>query len=677
MFQLNFISFIILFINIINVYSNYNNKNVSKKNFRTAICAIAKMENDYINDWCRYHFNLGFDDIYIYDNNDENYEPVENRIDKDIISQVHIIKVPGKRKDFQRNSYNSFIKENYLKYDWCAFIDLDEFFVLKKWNNIKDFLLQEIFQNAEEIKFEWHLYGDNDEIKQDTTIPIYKRITKEVFPEYRGGHLSKPIIKGKKKFYFGSHHYARNIDKTYCTEVNIYGEYLNKTGRFVDKRYEDAYIAHYMTKTLDEFINQKFKRIEHNYDNPTNLMSQEDPFKRFQYFFNINQQTPEKLKYIKEKLNVDFIELEDGEYKMYEPGIKYWHGKPNAGDYFAIYLANKLKINERSSLAIMGNILSVNLIKDTKYFWGCSSTNGKDPLIKDVNRYYAVGGNKTLNILRKFGDISNIVICNPALLASFLYKPTVHKKYKICILSHWQDYELLKDYASNEINIIHMQTTDIELILDKINECQFSISTSLHGLVFSHSYGIKSIKLNLNDRKNKAAFKYEDYYSSINKKFKQINSEELNMIINSDEKLQQLKESISIPSSLEIVKKQLEYLGASPVQIIFSNMENIICTFIENNTIIEPEKIDEWITYHIKAGFSDIFIFNSNESLKNIERNFDEQIKDKVHLFNVITRRYIQNELVSYFYRYLNRYFESVTFVDINKYINFKYTLNY
>ena len=36
---------------------------------KCAICAIAKNENDYINEWCKYHLNLGFDEIYIFDNN--------------------------------------------------------------------------------------------------------------------------------------------------------------------------------------------------------------------------------------------------------------------------------------------------------------------------------------------------------------------------------------------------------------------------------------------------------------------------------------------------------------------------------------------------------------------------------------------------------------------------------
>ncbi|KAL6628769.1 hypothetical protein LY90DRAFT_505258 [Neocallimastix californiae] len=574
-------------------------------------------------------------------------------------------------------SYNSFIEENYNLYDWCGFIDLDEFFVLKKWKNIKEFLSQKIFDKAEEIKFEWHIYGDNDEIKQNITIPIYDRIQKEVFPKYRGHHLSKPIIKGKKRFRFVDHHHARNMDKTFCKQVNIYGENLTNRNQTVDKRYEDAYIAHYMTKTLDEFINQKFKRIEYNnYEHPTTLMSKEEPFKRFQYFFNINKLTSEKLAYIKEKLNVDFIEIENNEYKIYEPEIKYWNEKPNAGDYFAIYLADKLKIDRRSSLAITGNILSFDIIKHTKYFWGCGLSNGKDPLITDVNRYYAVLGKKSLEILSKFGDVSKIVESNPSLLASFLYKPTMKKKYKLCVISHWQDYDLLKIYASKEINVIHMKTNNVESILEKINECQLTVSTSFNGLIFSHSYGIKSIKLNIEENINASMFKYEDYYSSIDKEFKQINLEELDIIITSDEKLQQLKESISIPSSLDVVRKQLEYLSVCPVKNIFSNMKNIICTFIKNDSKIEQKKIIEWINYHINIGYSNVFIFNTKITLNNIEDSIDKQIKDKVHVFNILYEKNIQNKIFSYFYQYMNRYFESVTFIESDKFINLKQNVN-
>ena len=37
---------------------------------KVVIVAIAKMEQDYIEEWVKYHLHLGFDQIFLYDNED-------------------------------------------------------------------------------------------------------------------------------------------------------------------------------------------------------------------------------------------------------------------------------------------------------------------------------------------------------------------------------------------------------------------------------------------------------------------------------------------------------------------------------------------------------------------------------------------------------------------------------
>ena len=37
---------------------------------KSLLCAIAKNEERYINEWVNYHYSLGFDKIVIYNNND-------------------------------------------------------------------------------------------------------------------------------------------------------------------------------------------------------------------------------------------------------------------------------------------------------------------------------------------------------------------------------------------------------------------------------------------------------------------------------------------------------------------------------------------------------------------------------------------------------------------------------
>ena len=37
---------------------------------KSAVCAVARNENAYLLEWIDYHLNLGFDKIFLYDNND-------------------------------------------------------------------------------------------------------------------------------------------------------------------------------------------------------------------------------------------------------------------------------------------------------------------------------------------------------------------------------------------------------------------------------------------------------------------------------------------------------------------------------------------------------------------------------------------------------------------------------
>ena len=93
------------------------------------ICAIAKNENLYINDWVNWHLDLGFDKIYLYDNNDIDTQYVGDFIEQK--DKVEIFDIRGKHETgLQIKCYNEFYNSHL--FDWCAFIDIDEFIVLSK-----------------------------------------------------------------------------------------------------------------------------------------------------------------------------------------------------------------------------------------------------------------------------------------------------------------------------------------------------------------------------------------------------------------------------------------------------------------------------------------------------------------------------------------------------------------
>lgn len=45
-----------------------------------ALVAIARLENPYINEWIKYHHDLGFNHFYIFDNSCGNEERIDGKL---------------------------------------------------------------------------------------------------------------------------------------------------------------------------------------------------------------------------------------------------------------------------------------------------------------------------------------------------------------------------------------------------------------------------------------------------------------------------------------------------------------------------------------------------------------------------------------------------------------------
>ena len=252
---------------------------------KVVICAIAKCENEYINDWINYHLNLGVDEIHIYDNNDIDYEPLENRINSD---KVYIVKIPNAKK-FQSSTYTEFYNKNKDKFDWCIFIDIDEFIVLNKWNNIKEFLSDSKISSYPVVRLNWHMYGDDDKIKRDLSKSVYDGITKRLKGHRLEKHGKEIIKGGLNGVNIPSSHYCLINEKLPKQIMPDYKETVGTVGGLHDC--QEAFINHYMTKTLDEFINQKIVRGT-DAGFPDKVID-------FSYYWKINKKTDEKIEYIK------------------------------------------------------------------------------------------------------------------------------------------------------------------------------------------------------------------------------------------------------------------------------------------------------------------------------------------------------------------------------------------
>ena len=141
----------------------------------SAVCAIMKYEDKYVEEWIQYYlYGLGFTNICIYDNSEENtLNSIENKY-----KGVEIIHYPGKIK--QLPAYNDWLRRNAARPEterirWCAFFDADEFLVLKKHATITDFLKDHCKDGA--VCINWMNIGDNN-LEEYSPEPVTERFVR-------------------------------------------------------------------------------------------------------------------------------------------------------------------------------------------------------------------------------------------------------------------------------------------------------------------------------------------------------------------------------------------------------------------------------------------------------------------------------------------------------------------
>ena len=113
---------------------------------KSVLVCVAKWEDYYLDEWLEYNHKLGFDHIIMYMN------------DWDCpIDKPYLTKLRCDGGSIQLGVYNHFLDTN-TEYDWAAFIDCDEFIVLKKHNTINEFI--EEYKHNPVISLNWYFFGN-------------------------------------------------------------------------------------------------------------------------------------------------------------------------------------------------------------------------------------------------------------------------------------------------------------------------------------------------------------------------------------------------------------------------------------------------------------------------------------------------------------------------------------
>ena len=152
--------------------------------------------------------------------------------------------------------------------------------------------------------------------------------------------------------------------------------------------------------------------------------------------------------------------------------------------------------------------------------WGAGVIDNKASLPDKPLKVLAVRGPLSREYLLRKGVECPEIYGDPAMLMKYIYKPKqTQNKYKLGIIPHYDDYDnpLLDTFKKHsDILFIKMEGynkwTDV---IDQIVNCEYIISSSLHGLIMAETYDIPNLWIEISGKLLGGHFKFHDFFQSI------------------------------------------------------------------------------------------------------------------------------------------------------------------
>ena len=147
--------------------------------------------------------------------------------------------------------------------------------------------------------------------------------------------------------------------------------------------------------------------------------------------------------------------------------------------------------------------------------WG-SGIISRDKLIPRAT-FKAVRGPISREMIIKAGIECPEIYGDPGLLLPEFFNPDIRKTKKLGIIPHHTEFPMVVELfkGDKEVTIINLETMDVEETTEEILGCEATISSSLHGLIVSHAYGIPCRWVEFSKNLYGDGVKYLDYLESV------------------------------------------------------------------------------------------------------------------------------------------------------------------
>jgi hypothetical protein len=227
---------------------------------KVCVFTIIKNEHEYLEEWIKYHLDLGIDHLFIFeDKGSESHKDITNKYPSDKVSLNSIAILPIDKshvhnwQESRQSIYNKeglwWIKNNY-NYDWCFAIDCDEYITLSNSGDTIQSALS-LYSEYDAVILQWQNYNANGHVykpnyEEKGIIDTYAQKCGKSINDaaWKSTKLMYKLSDFKKHYFLGTH-----LCYDFCKWCKTdYSKELNKIC------YDNIYLRHYLTKSWEEYV---------------------------------------------------------------------------------------------------------------------------------------------------------------------------------------------------------------------------------------------------------------------------------------------------------------------------------------------------------------------------------------------------------------------------------------
>ncbi len=238
------------------------NRRCKTKKYYVSICGIFKNEAKYLREWIEFHRIVGVEHFYLYNNfSSDNYmEILQPYIDSKVVTLIDWPHQKG-----QALAYNHCLQNFKDQTSWLGFIDLDEFVVPNKYDNVSEWLKKHEKQPMAFVY--WKFFASGGNVTENN-----KALVSETYT------LSS-CFSGTQKMFFNTSwgDWVKKIRIAHIVKLKYLGTYVPNDpmlfyGFLKNKKENDIQLNHYYNKSYEYQLRKKIpngnvlENVEYTFD---------------------------------------------------------------------------------------------------------------------------------------------------------------------------------------------------------------------------------------------------------------------------------------------------------------------------------------------------------------------------------------------------------------------------